>query len=128
MSPDQTIKFITPGMQLNKPVTVRQLQDGGSCFGKCFSKSAVECKQCTAPVLLNNRIVLFKELCEATCKATEVAGLRKLSALDISNMLAAGKTVREIWLEILNGGDVKVYGTQARTLLAQRFRYLEQMH
>lgn len=94
-----------------------------TCFGR-FSKMAPECKACTAPVVLNSKLLLFREACDARTRGASVSALVALSAGEVRQRLEQGRGLVEIWQEVLGDSDPRAYGRDARTLLRQRLDYL----
>jgi len=101
------------------------LEERDPCFGKHFAKSADACKDCLAPVIVDGTLTLLRDLCHARCEGAESpAMLKALTSQDVRNRLAAGKTVAEIFTEVLGDSDPSVAAAAARDLLYRRFYYL----
>jgi hypothetical protein len=96
------------------------------CFGTAFAESAAECKVCTAPILVDGSIVLYREACKAAALGCSIAlkPLRRLSMSEVAARLEEGREVLDVWREILNGNDPRIKGREARSLLTQRLREL----
>lgn len=100
------------------------LQHTDPCFGRHFSKSAKECKDCTTPVITDGKLCLLKEVCAAACAgSSKPATIKELAGPDVLARLQAGKTVMQLFVEIMDGGDPNVVGAQARAHLDKRLRY-----
>lgn len=102
------------------------LERNDPCFGCHFAKTADECKECTAVVEYNGRLHTLRELCKAKSEGKEdPINLKRLSSQDVISRLRGGKSVAEIWWEILDGTDPDEGGTEAWRILYNRLRYLE---
>jgi hypothetical protein len=102
------------------------LQSDDPCFGEHYAKRAEECKNCTAPVIVNGRLVLLNELCEARTKgADDPLQLKRLTSQDVLDRLQSGASILDIFDEILADNDLDDAAVQARSILAARLRYLQ---
>ncbi len=103
----------------------RFLSTDDPCYGRHFSKSAPECKECTAPVVADGHLCLMRDMCAALSAGGDTPALiKELSGVEIQQRLAAGTTVPQMFVEVLNGGDASLVGAKARDLLCRRLRYL----
>lgn len=103
----------------------RFLEEQDPCFGKHFAKTAPECQRCLAPIIVQGRLSFVRDLCEAQCKGAESPQLlRDLTTQDIIQRLEQGKSVEEIFVEVLGDADPKLAADAARQLLYRRFYYM----
>jgi len=102
----------------------RYLEADDPCFGRHFAKSATECQVCLCPVVLDGRLLLLREVCQARCAGTNAGSIKRLTSQQILESLTKGATPTDLWLDILNGSDPGEFGAEARLLLADRLWYL----
>lgn len=96
------------------------------CFGKQFAKSAKTCIECRAPVLIEGKIKLMREVCAARSRGADTPfELQKLSTRDVVQRLERGDTLQMIFREIIGGAPEEVAGPAARQLLVDRLLYLK---
>jgi hypothetical protein len=97
-----------------------------SCFGKHHAKTVKECRECTAPVIIEGELYLFRELCQARTQGAEsLSKLKTLTTQDVIDRLQRGKSVEEIFSEILGDADPETQAATARHLLYLRFVYMQ---
>lgn len=117
------MKLRVIGLDVPAEVITERLRSG-SCFGDLYAKSAEECKACTAPVIVDGTLLLMKEACRAATAETAPGELLRLTSQQVLRRWEEGRSVPDIFREILNGADPEAYGTDAREILYRRFRYL----
>lgn len=94
------------------------------CFGR-HAKTSDDCKACRMPVTMNGRLLLFKDMCAARTAGVEVGTLNRISEGEVRKRLEDGRSVYEVWREILGDCDPKGYAREARTVLYQRLSDLK---
>lgn len=107
----------------------KYLEEVDPCFGKHFAKSAPECKECLAPVVVEGKLLFLRDLCEARTHGADTPDhLVRLTTNDVIVRLDHGKSLQEIYAEILGDSTSEVTAKAARSLLAarlSRMRFLE---
>lgn len=125
MKEQDTLRVV--GSPSNISIPVGDIAKTDLCFGR-YNKNATECRGCTAPVVMNGKLVLFKEVCAAWSKGGDVAALfcnlNRIGSTEVRTRLESGRSLEAIWREILADNDPEVYGEDARNLLKQRLDYL----
>lgn len=113
----------------------RFLETDDPCFGRFYSASSGECKDCVAPVLENGQVFLLKEVCRTRTAVgkggrapTGTARINRLPSRDVMDRLSAGKSATDIFLEILGAADIDFLGREARQYLYDSFYYLRESH
>lgn len=103
------------------------LEKDDPCFEKAFAKSAKECKECRAPVLMDGKIHLLRDVCEARTRgADSPTQLKRLTSQEVLDRLVGGAEPPELFREVLADSDPDIAGAAARALIKQRLNYLEQ--
>lgn len=112
---------------LPDPAVVEFLESGTDlCFGKYFAKSTHECIICRAPVVMDKKLYLMKEVCAMKCTGNgSVAKLNRLTAREIMERLERGATLASIFREILGSASPDLMASAARQLLVDRMVYLK---
>jgi len=119
---------MSTGIQLvggDSAVFQRFLETDDPCFGKAFAVSAQECQECLCPVVVDGKLMLLREACQALCRGVRAGVILKLTSRQVEEALTRGDSLVSIWKQILNGCDPTVHGSTARTLLKARTDYLE---
>lgn len=102
------------------------IQSPEDCFGERFARTVTECKDCRAPVILDGKIFLLREICASQSQGgKDPVRLNRLTSVDVLDRLEAGASACDIFLEILNGAPMELGGSEARQILRRRFQYLE---
>ena len=104
----------------------RYLEEDDPCFGRSFAKSAIECQQCTRPVVFEGKVTLLSDVCRAFFTGGSANVIRRLTTREVETRLKNGKSIKSIFIDILNGCDVRELGAAARQLLYDRLWYLKQ--
>lgn len=102
--------------------------EGGSdpCFGKSFAKSAPECINCRAPVLIQGKVRLVRDICAARMRgAKSPMELHRLTSTEVQQRLERGDSIAAIFNEILGDTPFELGGAIARQLLVDRLLYLK---
>ena len=103
----------------------RYLQEDDPCFGKHFARTVKECLACVAPVIMDQKLYLIRDLCEARCQGADSPGsLQVLAAQDVLARLESGQSVQELFQAILGDSEPALLGAAARQMLSDRFAYL----
>lgn len=112
------VPFPAPGEQM-----LVVLREADTCFGH-YAASAPECAECTAPIVVDERVHLCRDLCKAHKEKTApgAALAWQPSSADVRQALVQGQTVKDM-LERMTGGDPDLLRT-ARQLLGRRLSYL----
>lgn len=101
------------------------LEEHDPCFGFDFAKTADECKACTAPVVIDGELYLLREVCkDVSAGADTPTDLNRLTSQDVRRRRVQGKSVEDIFWEIVGDSDPRVAGVEARSILYSRFKYL----
>jgi hypothetical protein len=95
------------------------------CFGKLFAKTAPECINCRAPVLIEGKIALCKDACAMHTLGASTVSLNKLSSQAVLERLEKGLGLPVIFREILGNAPPGVAAAAARQLLVDRLLYLK---
>lgn len=109
------------------PAAVEYLESGGDvCFGKMYSKTNPSCVECRAPVAINGRIALLKEVCAAKCAGVEEPyRLNSLSSNEVLKRLEQGQSYAQVFKEILGSNPPELAASAARQMLVDRLVYLK---
>ena len=92
-----------------------------SCFEKRFAKTASECRECLAPVIVQGALFFLRDLCRARKKGFDTPTLLTvLTTEEVSERLSLGQSVDQIFLEVLGKADLELWGAEARAMLALR--------
>lgn len=106
--------------------TVQRESEAWACFGKCYSKRAPECRRCIAPVVADGQVFLMREVCEqATLGSRKAVRTNHLTTQEIMTRLQAGKSLMDVFVEMLQGGDIDVVGRETYRVLYGRIKYIE---
>lgn len=105
---------------------LRVLKERVPCFGKDFAKTAKECRSCLAPVVVQGKLHLLREICQARSRgAATYAQLVILTTQDVIERLERGKGVEEIFAEVLGDADPDLQAAAARQLISLRLVYMK---
>lgn len=109
------------------PGATEYLESGDDpCFGKGFAKTAAACIECRAPVLIDGKVRLMRELCAAKCKGVESPmDLHHLTSRDVAQRLERGEPIAAIFRSILGDVPPDIGATSARQVLVDRLLYLK---
>lgn len=117
--------MILVGADLPPGEFLQFLKERDVCFGN-YLQTARECDKCRAPVIVDDKLVLLKEACQAeTTGAANTGALKKLSTQQVIDRIEQGKTIEEIFEEVLNGLDPEMMATVARNSLNLRLNYMK---
>lgn len=95
------------------------------CFGKAFARSTPQCIECRAPVLVDGRILLMRELCVMRMRGAQTPmQLHHLTSRDVLQRLERGESLPAIFAEILGDAAPDLMASTARQLLVDRVLYL----
>ena len=96
------------------------------CFGKAFARSTAICIECRAPVVIEGKIRLMREVCSAKQRgADQLADLHRLTSREVLQRLERGDSITAIFKEILGDLPPEMGGAAARQLLVDRLVYLK---
>lgn len=111
---------------IGAPAAAEYLQSGDDvCFGKNYAKSTDACVACRAPVLIDGKIRVMREVCAPLSRGmTGPVDLQRLTSAEVLQMLEQGATPEAIFRKILGQVDPQLGAAAARQLLVDRFFYL----
>ncbi len=96
------------------------------CFGRHFAKTNTECISCRAPVILQGKVVLMRDVCAMKCSGKSTpAKLNRLTSTQVMERIERGTSVKEMFKEILGESDPAVVASAARQMLIDRLTYLK---
>lgn len=122
----ERIPFTLIGIPVeDQTAAIEYLETGDICFGKHFAKTAQACIACRSPVLVNGKVLVFRDLCVMKCVGSTNITLNKLTSKQVMERLERGESLASIFAEILGDVHPGVAASQARQVLVDRLVYLK---
>lgn len=101
-------------------------QGGDPCFGKYYAKTAPECVMCVAPVVIDGKVRLMRDVCAARSKGAEnTVDLERLTSRDVAQRIERGEPLHTIFAAILGDAPPEIAASAARQILVDRLLYLK---
>lgn len=95
------------------------------CFGKEYSASLAECRNCRCPLIVDGELLLSRQVCEArTLGAQAPVDVLNFSSQEVLQLFEEGLKLEEIFLRMTKG-NLEVGAVEARQILSRRVRYLQ---